>query len=70
MKKFIAFNGGSNSGIVTAEKAISWATDQLSKQSTLSKVYITEVIEVVERTAPAIKINRFCCEPEEQAKAA
>lgn len=58
MKKFIAFINGSNSGIQTHEKAVEWAQNQMTAGK-WDKIHIAEVIEVVERTVPAVKVNSF-----------
>lgn len=72
MKKFIAFNGSVNSGIQTKEKAVEWATAQMSQKHGLDKVHIAEVVEVVERTVPAVKVTSFfvALEGDEASKAA
>lgn len=59
MKKFIAFNGAANSGIQTKEKAVEWASTQMGQKHGLEKVFISEVIEVVERTVPSFKVTSF-----------
>lgn len=58
MKKYIAINGGSTSGIVTKEKAHEWARNQLAAQR-VDKILIGEIIETVERTEPQIKVTSF-----------
>lgn len=59
MKRFIAFSGGSNSGITTKEKAREWATQWLTKNVTTVVVHITEVIETADRDTPPITFNQF-----------
>lgn len=59
MKKFIAFYSGSTSGIQTKEKAIAWASAQMSQKMGLDQVHIAEVIEVVERTVPCVEVKSF-----------
>jgi hypothetical protein len=65
MKKFIAFVSGSNSGIQTYDKAVDWAQNQMTN-GRIDKIHIAEVIEVVERTVPAVKTSTFrASEPSE-----
>lgn len=65
MKRFIAFIGGANSGIQTREKAIAWASAQMTQKTNIESVHIAEVIEVVERVVPAVEINRYHPVPDE-----
>lgn len=58
MNKFIAFNGSSNSGIQTKEKAVEWASTTMTHHK-VDKIHIAEVIEVVERTVPPVKVTPF-----------
>lgn len=59
MKKFITFYGSSNSGIQTKEKAIAWASTQMSQKQGLDEVHVAEVIEVVTRTVPTVEVKSF-----------
>jgi hypothetical protein len=65
MLKFIGYSiGNGNSGIVTKEGAINWAQKILhSGQKAPDKVYIAEVMQVVERPEPTTVIKDFS--PEE-----
>lgn len=71
MKRFIAFYNSSNSGIQTKDKAIEWATNQMSKTPNISEVHLCEVVNVVERTVPTVVVKDFFVKLDEPvAKAA
>lgn len=59
MKKYIAVNGASTSGIQTHAKALEWAQKEMSNKTALVSVYICEIVEVAERIAPAIRTRPF-----------
>lgn len=61
MLKYIGYSvGNGNSGIVTKEAAMSWAQKLLySSAKAPDKVYIAEVVEVVERPEPTIVTRTF-----------
>jgi len=70
MKKFIAFNGGSHSGIQTYEKALEWAKKELGNKHGLAQIYLTEIVRVVERVEPPIRVISFEPETTDMEKAA
>lgn len=70
MKKYMAYaTANGNSGIVTKDGALKWATTILG-QGKLDKVYICEIIEVAERTEPSIKTSQFFVQLDEPAEVA
>lgn len=58
MKRYIAFCGSSNSGIKTREGAVQWASDLLG-QGKNHQVFVTEIIETVERTSPPVVVKPY-----------
>lgn len=59
MKRYIAFNGSSNSGIQTHEKAIEWAKKEIQNKTGLFEVPICAVIETVERVEPVVQVKPY-----------
>lgn len=70
MKRYIAFSGNSNSGIVTRETAREWALNWLTKNPNTLKVHIAEVVETADRDIPPITINQFFTKLDEPAEKA
>lgn len=59
MNKYVAFAAGSNSGIMTKDKAVEWARTRMGTKQTLGHVQIAEVVYVVKRTQPSVEIIHY-----------
>lgn len=58
MKRYIAFQNSSNSGIQTREKALEWAANTITQKG-CSTAYLCEVMEVIERSTPPITTRAY-----------
>jgi hypothetical protein len=60
MEKYIAIgHANHHSGITTYDAAIEWAQRHLADNPKATKVHLTVVEEVVEKTVPPIKVSEF-----------
>lgn len=67
MKRYIVFNGSSNSGVQTREKAIEWAKKEMNAKNGLFSLHLCEVTDTIERIAPAVTVRPFAADPVEEA---